>query len=375
MSHGTTLRGRFFASMMTIVVVVVGVGALTSHLLMPALFDQRIRAGVGRAAGRGQGPSGPPEATAVVPTHVQDALDQALTITLIVAVVVGLVIASLLAMWLTRRTLRHLNAMERATRRLAGGEYRHPIAVPEEIELAGLANSINSLGSALAATERTRARLISDLAHELRNPLATIEGYMEGLIDGVLPPTQETYATIATEAHRLQRLTADLSLLSRAQEGELDLKIAPADLKEIAIAVADRLQPQFDAKGVTLTRHFPDSLPVDADSDRINQALTNLVGNALAHTPKGGSVSLRGESDGRVGKVVVSDSGEGIDPGRLDEIFERFTRLDASGAGTGIGLNIARTIARLHEGDITAYSRGPGTGAIFTLSLPRAARV
>lgn len=136
-----------------------------------------------------------------------------------------------------------------------------------------------------------------------------------------------------------------------------------------------RLQPQLDAKGVTLTRHFPDSLPVDADSDRINQALTNLVGNALTHTSKGGSVSLRGESDGRVGKVVVSDSGEGIDPGRLDEIFERFTRLDASGAGTGIGLNIARTIARLHGGDITAYSGGPGTGAIFTLSIPRAARV
>lgn len=370
MSRGPTLRGRFFASLMTLVVVVVGVAALTSHLLMPALFEQRIRAGVGRAAGRGQGPGGPREVVSVVPAQVEEALDQALTVTLIVSVAVGLVIAFLLAMWLARRTLRHLDAMESATRRLAGGEYRHRIAVPEERELAGLANSINSLGSALDSTDRTRARLISDLAHELRNPLATIEGYMEGLIDGVLAPSQETYATIAGEAHRLRRLTADLSLLSRAQEGELDLAIERADLRAIAVAVADRLQPQFDAKGVDLERRFPDSLPVDVDPDRINQALTNLVGNALTHTPAGGRVSLRGERDGRVVKLVVSDNGEGIDPGRLDEIFERFTRLDAGGTGTGIGLNIARTIARLHGGDITAHSRGPGTGATFALSVP-----
>lgn len=372
MSRRPTLRGRIITSYVAVVVAVVGIGALTSRLLMPTLFEQRVRAGLGRTAGRGHGPGGPADATVTVPVDIQEAFDQALTATLIIAAAVGIVLAALLAVWLTRRMLRHLDEMQRATGRLAAGDYRHPIAVPEEAELAGLAISINRLGSELAGTEQTRARLISDLAHELRNPLATIEGYMEGLIDGVLPPTADTFTTVAEEAHRLQRLTKDLSLVARAQEGALELSLERVDLGEIVRAVTDRLRPQFEAKGVRLDREMAGSPPVSVDPERITQALTNVVGNALTHTPEGGTVTVRCEPAPGVGRVIVRDTGAGIDPGRLEEIFQRFTRLDAGGSGTGIGLNIARTIARLHGGDLTAHSDGPGTGATFTLSLPTA---
>jgi histidine kinase len=363
-----TLRGRLLAMYGAVIVAVVAVAFIAVRLLTPTLFEQRLRAGLGSGgAGRGQG--GPP-ASATVTTDVQDAYDSALTVALVVSAIVGLVVALLLVRWLTRRLLRHLGEMQTATRRLSEGEYRRPVPVPAEAELADLATSINALGASLAATEQSRAKLVSDLAHELRNPLATIEGFMEGLIDGVLPPTTETYSTVAAETHRLRRLTEDLSLLSRAQEDALELNIVDSDLGDVVRTVSDRLGPQYDVKGVDLRVDVPGSLPVRADVDRMVQALTNLVGNALTHTPRGGSVTVAGARSRGSCRITVTDTGAGISPAELETIFERFTRLDPDSGGTGLGLHIARTIARLHGGDIAATSAGPGTGATFTLTLP-----
>lgn len=359
-----TLRGRLVASYTAVVMAVVVAGFVTIRLLTPALFHQRIQA----RAGTG-GPGGPGSA-GTLPAGVEDAYEEALTIALVVAAVIGLVVAVALATWLIRRLLGRFGDVQEASRRLAAGDYRHPIPEPEEEELADLVRSVNALGAGLAATDRTRAQLVSDLAHELRNPLATIEGYMEGLIDGVLPASADTYSTVAAEAHRLQRLTEDLSLLSKAQEGALALDLHPVDLAEVADRVTDRLRSQFEAAGVELSARLDDPLPVVVDPDRIGQALTNVIGNALGHTPAGGNVTVSGSrSQGRC-RLTVTDTGAGIEPDQLEVIFSRFTRLDPQASGTGIGLNIARTIARLHEGDLTAHSRGPGAGATFTLVLP-----
>lgn len=371
MNRRSTLRGRIVLSHLAVVLAVITTGALTSRLLTPTLFEARLRAGAGGSRGWAGGwtpGTGPGQSQ--VSGEVQEAYDQALTIALALAAVVGILLAIIAAVWLTRRTLRSLSDMRRATSRLAAGDYQHPISVPAEAELADLATSINTLGADLAKTQRTRARLVSDLAHELRNPLATIEGYMEGLIDGVLPANTDTFSTVASEAHRLQKLTDDLALLSKAQEGSLDLSPQPIDLADVARAVVDRLEPQFMAKEVALLPELGVQLPVTADRDRLNQALTNLIGNALTHTPPGGTVRVTGRLAPAGCTIEVSDTGEGIPPDQLDVIFQRFTRLSADRKGTGIGLNIARTIVRLHGGNLTAQSEGQGKGATFTLTLP-----
>ncbi len=369
MSGRPTLRSRLAVTYVGVVAAVMVAGGVTVALLTPSFVQQRLRQGFQQGAGRGSGPARANQ-PATVPNEVDDAWREALTSGLVVAGVIGLVIALVLAFWLSRRMLGHLTEMEVATERIASGDYRHRVDLATEAELADLGSSINALGARLAETEMTRAQLVSDLAHELRNPLATIEGYMEGLIDGVLPPSTETFSIVAAEANRLGRLTEDLSLLSKAQEGALELHFEPVDLTDVASSVSSRLRPQYEVKGVDLTVDGPPRLRVMADRDRMTQAVMNVVGNALTHTPAGGSVAVRTSGDGTTCRLDVVDTGAGLVPGQGDVIFERFTRLDADSAGTGLGLNIARTITRLHGGDLMASSDGPGRGSTFSFMLP-----
>lgn len=369
MSGRPTLRSRLAVTSIAIVATVMVVAALTLSVLTPEFAQQRLQQGAG--AGRGAGP-GRTDRAAAIPTEIDAAWREALTSGLLVAGAVGLVIALALAFWLSRRMLGHLSEMQVATERMASGDFRHRVERASEAELADLGASINALGAQLAETEATRAQLVSDLAHELRNPLATIEGYMEGLIDGVLPAETETFTIVAAEANRLGRLTRDLSLLSKAQEGALDLDRRRLDLSDVVASVCDRLRPQYEVKGVDLVVDSTPGLAVIADRDRLTQALMNVVGNALTHTPTDGRVTVRTIGIAARCRIDVIDSGPGLLPGQAEIIFERFTRLDPDSTGTGLGLNIARTIARLHGGDLTAASGGPGEGSTFTLTIPSA---
>lgn len=306
-----------------------------------------------------------------VPAEIQEEYDKALTGALVVATAIGLVIALALGFLFTRRLLSTLNEVKDGASRLASGHYGTRVPLPKETELADLAQSVNKLGDSLHRTEQTRARLVSDLAHEIRNPLTTIEGYMEGLIDGVLPASRETYQAVAGEAHRLKKLTRDLSTLSKAQEGAIEYNLVDDDLGDVTMRVVDALGPQYEANDVALDVDLDSPLPVTVDTGRIAQALTNLLGNALAHTPPDGSVTISGVTVEGLCTIAISDTGAGIPESHLETIFERFTRLDREQPGTGIGLNIARTLVRAHGGDIRAVSAGPGRGSTFTLELPR----
>lgn len=362
-----TLRARLLASIALVIATVAAVGYAVVRYLTPTLFENRIQAR-GGIVGRGLGPGGPPDDALSVTTQVQDSYDQALSTAAVVAALAGVVVAAIVAGLLLRALLRRLHQFEAATTRLAAGDYSVTLPRPAEAELGALVDSINTLGTTLRTTDEKRAQLVSDLAHELRNPLTTIEGYMEGLIDGVLPATEETYATVATEARRLKRLTNDLSLLARAQESSLDLTAELIDLAVVVSEAARRLRPQYDAKGVDLSVAPMTYLGVNGDTDRLVQALTNIIGNALTHTPVGGTVTITGHAEAEAVRLEVADTGTGIPDDQLDNIFERFTRLDPSGSGIGIGLNIARTIVRAHGGDITARSNN--NGSTFELRLP-----
>lgn len=357
---------RLFISYAAVAIVGATVAYLTVLLVAPPLFDQRV---VGMMSGSFPGMG----LAATTQTSVHAAFLSALNSALIVGVLASVVAAAAVAALVTRRLLRPLDAVRTATRQIAAGRYEGSVPLPSEPELAALASDVNTLARALADTEARRTRLLGEVAHEMRTPLTALDGYVEGLIDGVFTSNSVTLASLSEELHRLHRLADDLSSLSRAEEHRLELHPVNADLADLARRAARRLAPQFEEAQVRLIVDEATALPVHVDPDRITQLLTNLLGNALVATPPGGTVTVTAHCAGGRGELVVTDTGVGLADEDTERVFERFYRVPGRtrrSAGSGIGLTIARGIARGHSGDVTASSAGRGQGASFTVMLP-----
>lgn len=355
-----SLRTRLLLSHLAVVAIGVVVLLLAGRQLGFVFLDHHLRSMSGMMGGIGV------EGTAQLETGITSAFNRAL----LWAALISGGVATAAAGYAASRVLRPLEEVRRVARRLAAGSYHERVPIPDEEELAAVAADVNTLAQALEETERRRLRLISEVSHELRTPVATLKGYLEGLLDGVFEADPETLAAAIRETSRLERLAGDLSALSRAEEGRVDLRPGPFDLGRLASEVAERLRPQFEDKGVALQVEEA-ALPVEADRDRTAQVLTNVVGNALAYTPPGGQVRVRARRGGDTVHVEVSDTGAGLTDEQIALVFDRFYRVDRSaGPGTGIGLTIARSLARLQGGDLTASSSGLGRGSTFVLSLP-----
>ncbi len=355
---------RLFISYALVVLVGAATLVVTFSLLAPAAFDDHIR-GMTAMGGMGSG----------IDSH--QAFVDALRSSLPIATLVSVALAAVVAGFVARRILRPIDAVRRATARLVDGHYDERIQAPDELELAALAHDVNRLAATLETTEQRRGELVAEVAHEMRTPITVIDGYVEGLIDGVFAPTGEVFAAIGEETARLARLATDLGTLSRADEGIVDLRPERADLAQLVTRVTERLRPQFDAAAVALDVEPGDVLPVDVDEQRIAQVLTNLLGNALACTPPGGHVTVTVTARRLDGSAAaeVTDTGIGLTAEDAVRIFDRFYRVPSASrpGGSGIGLTIARSLARAHGGDLQARSAGPGQGATLTLTLPIAA--
>jgi histidine kinase len=271
--------------------------------------------------------------------------------------------------------------MMRLSQRIADGEYAERLTISRGLrdnqldELDQLALSFNQMADKLEKTETMRRQLMGDVTHELRTPLAAIQGYMEGLIDGVIPSNPETYQQVHAEIDRLQRLVNDLQELSRVEAGALQLKLVSTSPAALVETSAGNLGRQFESKGISLKTEIEPNLPdIRVDQDRILQVLTNLLGNALQYTPPGGKVTLRAAREKAEIVFSVSDTGIGIAPDHLSLIFTRFYRADKSrtraSGGSGIGLTIAQALVKAHNGRIRAESGGEGKGSTFSFSLP-----
>jgi signal transduction histidine kinase len=253
-------------------------------------------------------------------------------------------------------------------------------------ELDEVIEAVNRTARRIERSEQNRRRLLADVAHELRTPLATLAAYVEGLEDGVATLDAETSDILKAQTARLSRLTEDLAAISTADEPEPSLRLAPTRPEELVRAAVASVARRFDDKGVALAGAAAPELPtVEVDADRIGQVLGNLLDNALRHTPGGGRVTVLArvapstEQAGieRAGvELVVEDSGEGVAARDLARIFDRFYRVEparngaADHAGSGIGLAIAKALVEAQDGRIRCRSAGPGHGSSFIVSLP-----
>ncbi|SDL12413.1 sensor histidine kinase [Tessaracoccus oleiagri] len=306
--------------------------------------------------------------------HVEQAFLDAGVRSLGAGLVVALGLATLLAWWETRRLRRPLDELAAAARRVESGDYAARVPVGDgSPEFDALGEAFNGMARRLDATEESRRRLLSDVAHELRTPLSTLTAELEAIGDGLVPWDREGHELLAQQAARLQRIANDLNDVSRAEEGRFELDRHPVPVALLVEQAVATFRPRYAAKGVELSGEA-DGGTVVADAQRVGQILGNLIENALRHTPPGGQVRVAGQTLRGETRITVTDTGEGLTADQRDRVFDRFYRTDTSRArdagGSGIGLTISRSLARAHGGSLTVTSPGPGTGATFTLTLP-----
>lgn len=309
--------------------------------------------------------------------HAEAAFRTASGLALSIALGTAVVAALTVSLVLTRRIGTSLAALTTAARQVAGGRYEARVPTPNMgHEFEELVDAFNQMAARLESSERLRHRLLADVAHEVRTPVATLTAYLEGLEDGITELTPETVALLRAQGTRLTRLSEDLAAVTKAESGELQLSLvetSPAEVLRLAhLAGRDRAA----AAGVDLDLDAPAATlpPIAVDPDRIAQVLGNLVDNALRHTPAGGRVTLSAARVRDGVAMTVADTGEGIEAEHLPHIFERFYRADTArdrhSGGSGIGLAITKAIVEAHGGSVRAQSAGRGRGSRFVVTLP-----
>ena len=283
-------------------------------------------------------------------------------------------IALLLTYLLSRRILAPIKALTGATREFGKGNFTHRVDSGDKGEMGELARSLNTMADDLERNERLRRNMVADIAHELRTPLSNLRGYLEAASDGLVKLDETTIHSLNEEASSLSRLVNDLQELSLADAGELKLVLQPQNISNLISETVKILQAKAAVKNINISAGLPSGLPeVNIDSHRIKQVLYNLIDNAIAHTGASGRITVNAWQEGACLNISVTDNGEGIPPGDIPMIFERFYRVDKSRTratgGTGLGLTIVKRMVEAHGGNIEVRSQ-PGQGATFTFTLP-----
>ena len=271
------------------------------------------------------------------------------------------------------RLTRPLSSLTSAARRMRHGDLTARADIGGGEEISTLGSAFNDMASSLQAEDQARKTLTTDVAHELRSPLANLRGYLEGIQDGVVEPDEATIASLHEEATAMQTLVDDLQQLSLAETGRLHLHREDVDLGDLVERAVAAHRGAATAAGVELVAQTVPGVVTAADPDRFRQVLANLIGNALRHTPEGGRVVVSAEAGGETALVRVRDTGTGIAEHHLPHVFERFYRADESRnratGGSGLGLAITQELVRAHDGQITVSSV-VGQGTVFTILLP-----
>ena len=360
------LLPRLFLSHASVVALTVAALFVLAELLAPTFISHHVEEMVALI-----GPAG---------RSLRDDLSRGMRDTftgaLLVASGIALCLSFLTAYLAARRVVRTVRLLSAGSLAIAEGNYLRRLPEEGQDELTDLARNFNKMARTLAEVEASRVELITNVAHELRTPLTALQGYAEALNDGVLPPGHVS-AAILRETRAMERLTSDLSLVSRVEAGKIDLQIRSVEVTELLNVVHERFSLLMEERGLVLVVTLPDPLlVVQCDSERAAQVLANLLSNAVKYTQLGGTIKVMAEQAPHGVAIRVQDDGPGLTPNDQRRIFERFYRTDlsrsravASGGGTGVGLTIARGLARAMGGDVTVAA-GAVVGSVFTFTLP-----
>ncbi|STX03597.1 Signal transduction histidine-protein kinase BaeS [Kocuria rosea] len=310
--------------------------------------------------------------------HLEDAFRSVSLTALAIGGLPALYIAGMLTYYLYRTIRRSLAAFSTAAGEVAAGNYEVRVTSAKlGPEFDSLASSFNEMAAKLSAVDTTRRQMLADLAHEMRTPLASLKGHLEGIEDGVVALDEHTIGILSAQIARLERLARDIRQLTAAEEGMTRLQLTPQDPQHLAAQAVAAIEPDVIGKGVSITSVSTgmEVTEVPLDPERMGQVLSNLLENALRHTPPGGTIVLRTDHTPEAVTYTVTDSGEGISDENLPHVFERFYRAntgrEAHRGGSGLGLAISKALVEAQGGTLEATSAGPGRGASFRISLPR----
>lgn len=293
---------------------------------------------------------------------------------LLQAGVVSLIIGAGLALVVSGSIAKPLSQVAESARRIAGGDYSVEAPIKGPTEVRDVAASFNDMVTTVTRNQQAQQEFLASVSHDLKTPLTSIQGFSQAILDGAASDPAHAARVIHDEAARMRRMVDELLDLARIQSGQAVLTRTYIHMPKLIDAIMERLTPQAEAQQVTLQQTGERRLRrITGDGDRLAQVFTNLVDNAITHTPPGGTVTVSTGADEGGIVITVSDTGRGIPQDDLAHIFERFYQVDKARSGkrrgSGLGLTIVKEIVHAHDGRIHVESV-VGQGTTFTVWLP-----
>lgn len=266
-----------------------------------------------------------------------------------------------------------LRKLYAAVREIERGKYEQQVEVNSNDEVELLAKGFNHMAKALETNNQQRKQLLADIAHELRTPLAIIQGNLEGMLDGVIERDNEQISSLYEETVHLNRLIKDLRDLSLAEAGQLSLEKAPNDMNQLVSRAVNMIKPLADSKKIDIKCDMQELPIIEVDASRISQVVYNLLTNAVRYTADNGNIEVKTWTSSKTINIAVCDNGQGISQEDLAHIFDHFYRADKSrtraSGGSGIGLAVVKQLVDTHGGAVHVEST-VGVGSCFYVSLP-----
>ena len=295
---------------------------------------------------------------------------------LTVAGIMALLVSTAIAVLVSRSMSGRIARITRASEEMAQGRYDQQLQIQGDDEIGRLGRSFNQMAQQVSRSDRSMRELLANVSHELKTPLTSIQGFSQAMVEGALQDPAD-YAQagriVNEEAQRMRRLVDDLLYLSQIESGQVVMAREPVLLAPLLAACAERLQWQLKESGADLRLETPDLLPVAGDEHRLEQVFTNLLDNAVQHTPPGGRITVRASQRGYYVAVTVHNTGSIIAVQDLPHVFERFYRGDRArthrNGQSGLGLAIVQEVVQAHGGSVSVQST-PDTGTEFTVVLP-----
>ena len=289
----------------------------------------------------------------------------------------SLLVTFLAIYFITKSITDPLAEMEEVTSYIAKGDFSHRVNVNyKDRDFTKFASALNKMADELAIEDDSRKSFVANVSHELKTPMTSISGFIDGILDGTIPPKDEKkyLRIVSSEVQRLSRMVVSMLNLSKIEAGEISINLQKFDIGKQIFETLLSFEKRIDAGHITI-EGFENmgSVPIHADKDLLQQVVYNLLDNAIKFTPDSGTISISAVKDEEKTTVSIRNSGQGISPEEIDRIFERFYKVDKSRSydtkGVGLGLYIVKTVINMHDGEITASSE-PGKYTEFRFSIP-----